>query len=808
MLSFGRRHAVAANLSLVVVAGLLFATSGVAQASTARLTIVVRIGYHDAVKLSAWMPVTVDVTNNGSSLDGTLQVQPSNSFGGKGGPPTGSATYQMPISLGPGETKHLRTYVLEDQSGPVAVQVTQNGLVIGSQQANSTNTFAALVGILSDQSATLDSLATIHPGGIAPGIAHLAATDLPDSALVLRAFDLIAIDDFSTDTLTAAQRGALADYVAGGGSLLLGTGGSWHKTLAGLPTAILPMDVTGSVALGPSQVLGGASGVEVATGTLAGSRAWLNDGSWPLLVEKSVGSGIVAMSTFDWNQDSVAGWSGTQALLRQMFVRTTIGLNPSSAVFSGGGPAIAGSVSQQSGAFSQVLAELPALNLPAWWFIGSLVVLYVLLIGPINYFVLRALNRRALAWITVPTIAIVAAGGAYGASLLAKGRSVQVNQISVIYAEQGWDNAYLDAYTGLLAPTRGDYQVRVPGSDTLISPIAYNGGGGFADPNQGVIQVNTATGELTLPGMVAFSLRGFVTEGMTQAPKLVGHVELVNGKLTGTVQNLSSIPFTDAVLIAGNSYQKFGRLAPGASATFDVTPSVTNPNNGMPAIYQIYPSGLFGPPPAGNTTEVQRQNDSKAAVLSTLPTNGFKGMSLSVVPMFVAWSDQPSQNITVNGNAPHSYPETAVVLAMPVDQIGSGSLPAGVVAGRIVDLDGNVQPNGMPGMLAVQNGSATYDFAPALAPGAHLTAAALVSSNPYGGGFKGIPPGAGGAAGTVTSQVWDWSTSIWIDVNYQDSGSTSIPDSGVNPSTGEVLLKLGGDNGFSSGWLSLAGTIK
>src|SRR3989441_3832591 len=129
------------------------------------------------------------------------------------------------------------------------------------------------------------------------------------------------------------------------------------------------------------------------------------------------------------------------------------------------------SIANKGGALTSVLGNLPALNLPAWWLIGTLVLLYVLLVGPINYFVLRALNRRALAWITVPAIAIVGSAGAYGAGVITKGTSVLANEISIIHVEQGWDRAYQEQYTGVLAPTRGDYEVSLGSGHTMITPI-------------------------------------------------------------------------------------------------------------------------------------------------------------------------------------------------------------------------------------------------------------------------------------------------------------------------------------------------
>ena len=86
----------------------------------------------------------------------------------------------------------------------------------------------------------------------------------------------------------------------------------------------------------------------------------------------------------------------------------------------------------------------------------------------------------------------------------------------------------------------------------------------------------------------------------------------------------------------------------------------------------------------------------------------------------------------------------------------------------------------------------------------HLTGVSVTNTNPFG--TKGII-GPTGTSSPVKAQAWDWSRSAWVDLSYQETGATVIPDSAVNPVTGEVLLKLSSEGQFATGWLSLAGTV-
>ena len=802
----GRRLPAKFALALLAIGLALSLGALDVQAAANPLTITAHLGYGDVIKAQQWMPISIAVTNTGPDIDGTLQIQ--SSYGGKQGA-AWPASYERPLVIANGATKYFRTYLVQDPGITVTVRIVKNGRILVSQGTAGTSSASALIGVLSDDSTALDDFAAVRPGGVSATVVHLGLADLVDSPIALHSFDLLVVDDFATEGLTAGQRAAITDFVQTGGSLLVGTGAAWRRTVAGLSPDILPMQLNGLATLGSSPALGGLSDVQVATGSLTGGSAWLAEGEQPLLAERTVGEGSVTLATFDWKQDPISGWTGTKPLLRQVLVRTFFGAQSqqnSNQILSGpfGGPfgIPGGSIYQRSGGLSQVLGSLPSLDLPSLWLTGVLVLVYVLLVGPVNYFVLGALHRRALAWITLPLIAVVVAAGAYGGGLWTKGHSAQTNQLSIIHVEPGSDRAYQETYDGVLTPTRGDYEVSTGENFVLVSPISsYSGFGGSGRSD---IRVDVASGKVSLPGMTAFTLRGFATEGMIAAPRLSGHLRALNGQLTGSIENLSSTTFTDAVVIAGDGFQKLGALPPGAKVAVGFAPKITT-FNGPPAILSVYPNYSFGPQ-AGAPTDVQRDGEAKTRILSLLQSGGFKGIqSNSVSPLVVAWTNQSFQAITVNGVHPLAHAITAVAMPLPVDEIGAGPLPAGIVSGRMVDFEGDTQSS-PPGALNVQTGTVTYRFTPPLAPGLRLAGASISASNPYFGKAAGGPAGT---TSTIRGEAWDWSRSTWVDINYQDSGTTSLPPAVINPATGEIRVRVIVNNGaFLTTGISLAGTAE
>jgi hypothetical protein len=771
-----------------------------AQAAAGALTINAHVGYTDVVKAQQWMPISIAVTNSGPNVEGTLAIQ--SLLPGRGGLGL-PASYERPFVLAAGSTKYFRTYLIPDAGLTVSVQVVRNGQILARQDISLTRTASTLIGVLSDDSTALDDLAGIHPGSVSATVVHLGLTDI-DSAIALRAFDVLAVDDIATDGLTAGQQSAIADYVRSGGTLLVGTGASWRRTVAGLPAELLPLRATGLNTLASSPALGGVSGIQVATASLTGGTTWLAEGDQALLAERTVGSGSVIMATFDWKQDPISSWSGTKPLLRQVLVWTMFGPQAQQgAGQSMGGPfgGPGGSVYQRSNSLTPVLGNLPALDLPSLVLTGLLVLVYVLLVGPVNYFVLGALRRRSLGWITLPLIAVLVAGGAYAGGIWGKGQSVQTNEVSIVHVDPGATIAYQETYIGVLTPTRGDYEVSIGRRPALVSPISsYNGYGGSSRAD---IRVNMEDGKVVLPGMTAFTLRGFATESLVTAPQLTGHLREVNGQLVGSVDNRSATSFADALVIAGDGFQRLGPLAPGGSVAVGFAPRVAT-FNGPPAIYTIYSNNSFGPPPS-QPSETQRDGQAKTQILSMLQSGGFKGLPSSLVPMVVAWTSQSFQDVTVNGVHPRANARTAVALTLPIDEVGAGRLPVGVVGGRVVDFEGTTQP-GPPGAVMVQDGTVTLQFAPRLATGLHLTGASLSSSTSFMG-KAGMGPG--GVAPSVKGAAWDWSRSAWMDIGYQENAITALPAEAINPATGEVRLKITVANAqFMTSGISLAGTVE
>jgi len=89
--------------------------------------------------------------------------------------------------------------------------------------------------------------------------------------------------------------------------------------------------------------------------------------------------------------------------------------------------------------------------------------LYILLIGPGDYFFLKKVlrNRMELTWITFPTIVIAVSLGAYFAAYFVKGRDLRVNKVDVLDVDSVTGMARGSTFVNMFSPQNRDYDVTV-----------------------------------------------------------------------------------------------------------------------------------------------------------------------------------------------------------------------------------------------------------------------------------------------------------------------------------------------------------
>ena len=107
--------------------------------------------------------------------------------------------------------------------------------------------------------------------------------------------------------------------------------------------------------------------------------------------------------------------------------------------------------------------------IPFGW-VAFFIFLYILLIGPGDYFFLKkVLKRMELTWITFPTIVVTVSLVAYYAAYVLKGNDLLVNKVDVVDIDQAAGLARGNTWISLFSPQNRDYNIR-----TIPMPLDHD----------------------------------------------------------------------------------------------------------------------------------------------------------------------------------------------------------------------------------------------------------------------------------------------------------------------------------------------
>jgi len=151
----------------------------------------------------------------------------------------------------------------------------------------------------------------------------------------------------------------------------------------------------------------------------------------PLLMQFAFGLGEVTFFALDFERDPVARWSARPGLLAHLL--QTRSDEEDSAISQGElGQVTHVGYEDISGQLRAALDQYSRVTLVHFAWIAGLLVLYLLLLGPVDFFGLHKLGRPQWTWLTFPLITLVFCALAVWLAHRWKGDRMEVNQIDIV----------------------------------------------------------------------------------------------------------------------------------------------------------------------------------------------------------------------------------------------------------------------------------------------------------------------------------------------------------------------------------------
>jgi hypothetical protein len=603
-------------------------------------------------KYGEWLPVFVDMANSGPDLLGEIQVTIAS--------PTGRLDFALPAELPSGARKRFTLYILPNNfSRSATIEFTA-----GEIRLTRTIKLAVVPNdryIVGAVMAQVEGLAAVNPPQLTGrrervDLINLTLADLPERHQGWRMLNALILNDVDTSGLTPAQRAALSRWVADGGRLVVGGGGGAGRTLAGLPAELQPVTLanqvevaalpgleryTGKTVLVPGPFLVTESQPVAHAAVLLNNEAEAklptqdisaltsdSDLTIPLIVELPFGAGYVDFIALDLSQSPFAAWAGAADFAKQL-------LSPGAAWPQ----YLPTDVAPQQMSDSQIyyaLTNLPALDLPSIRFLGLLLIGYILLVGPVNYFLLRWRDRLTWAWVTIPLLTVIFSGLAYGFGFSLRGNDIIINQISIIEMGQAGQAKRVATYAGIFSPHRRSYAVKID-AETLVRPLGQNA----YDPWSGAVNTGSTlriveSNPTLLQGLAVdqWSMQSFVAEtNQSEPPGLAVQLTAEPNGLRGQVSNQSSVTWEDVIFIFNGQFQKLGDLGPGQAVPIRL--DVQNTTVTGFGSYMLYQDQV------NQTGEPGREITFKQSVLDSTIFNGNRP-DLNDQPLLIAWQKNNS----------------------------------------------------------------------------------------------------------------------------------------------------------------------
>ncbi len=388
--------------------------------------------------------------------------------------------------------------------------------------------------------------------------------------------------------------------------------------------------------------------------------------------------------------------------------------------------------------------------------LAGFLLVYVLIVGPVNYLVLRRRRRPDLAWVTIPLLIVIFSVGAYLIGYQSKGGALRLTTATLVQSDPGSPVATVDSFVGVFSPNRATYDLRFPG-DVRLSEVGGDGmAGGPPSSGPPAITQGTPSGVPALH-VDTWALRGFLAQtDVAYQPAYTAALTMSGATISGMVTNQGTAALQDVAVVAGGSVQHLGALAPGQQAAVQLTADQSADLETM--LTALVPGVQVAayPPPSNPTARAQRR---RAALLAYLfearpPQSGDPEVWV------VGWGAPAPVAAQIAGESPVRDDLVLVAGHLPVRQtsgrvvLGPAQIPRQVV-------DGQVGPTA-PGAPGAVMDSATFEF--------HLPANVQVDRLTLDyAEDKGGPP-----SGIPRLTIYNWRTQAWDDV-LDASGNAVTP---------------------------------
>lgn len=543
-----------------------------ASVTSDSLELSTEVGYDGIYMINRQTPVKVTLVNNGEDFKGKVIVKVLSTI--KTMYQSGSyILYEQDVDLnagGAGEYKFTvypeaaSTYVnikVYDKSGNIVASVNPTVTPYEPEQI--------ITAVVTDtKSHSLDYLKNLYIGEdiytnagksySTNYVTFLNEDSFPDNSELLATFGAIIIDDFHSESLSDDQKSALSNWVEKGGLLVIGTGVNADKTLKGLDS-LFDFNLNG---YNQAVCFGGTA--NIANISIPNAEVLDSENRKALTQLLDLGDGKVIIHSYELGEDPVASMNGIVDYL-SLYYRNIL---PEKFTASR-------SYNYYPNQLSSI-NRLPSIEKNQLRTLIIILLVYIVVVGPISYLVLKKKDMREKGWVVIPAIAVIFSGIIFAISATSYQKDALLNFMS--YTNFNSKIPETSVSLGMRTPDKGDVTLSI--NDKLFIKassgdyydVYRNYNNQSQDIDKCLYSVKTDDVSTSVTYFDQSSWKSNIintTIPSVSEDKIDGSFTVEGSNLVGKITNNMDFDLVDVIVEFGGQYQKVGYIATGD--TIDVS---------------------------------------------------------------------------------------------------------------------------------------------------------------------------------------------------------------------------------------------
>lgn len=641
-------------------------------------------GIDGKVQMGKGFPLEIMLTNKGSDLSGDLVIFANPNYRTQG-------NVVVPVELPQGEEKTVRVsvpghgdnfYHNQQSNKDSFIRFYKGGWEEGEEVKLSTDkTFRPgyfpenrlVMGVLSDSPDSLNYLKLTKYNAESVEFISLEETDLPEDSTGFEIFDVLLINDFNISTISKEKQDALKSWVRSGGHLMLGSSPGLTQQLGELKDLTV-LHISGETSFDNLNFFSenlnddkpSFSQVEIMTGDIAEkAKVYYSDHSLPMVMNKSFGIGEVTQFAFNVGSQTLSSWDSYPLFWEDVLQKTV------DTDIHGQQRYVMEELSSQLG---NIVNAFPSSFLPLTALI-VLFIVYLILLIPGLYFLLKKLDKRESSWWIIPAVAVIASAAIFLVGAKDRIAGSQTSDVSILSIDNtGTASGY--GAVSVLTNSGGDYTLNVSPGGFNPFPLSKDNSYNELNLNDAMVEKGQEQTKVTFNAVEYWSIRsaaGDIPSIVTG--KLSTDLKVENQQLIGTINSSLSIDLQEAFLLTGAKAYPLGEIKAGS--TVEVSEELNKSGTLISAPRQNIASSVF--PGISNPVYGQGGPDSKDSLdewkqqelLNLMMSHEIHQKNLNQ-PLLAGFSTDSMISIEMDNRKSKSASQTLITQAVEITSLLEG----------------------------------------------------------------------------------------------------------------------------------------